>query len=81
MASNPVNDGIAGFNVCHLALSALVDRRCGVRSLQRRLAAHADRAQDGLDMAGVSITVYLLDSQAKKLWDAPVHTAALRWGA
>jgi phosphoenolpyruvate---glycerone phosphotransferase subunit DhaK len=32
-------------------------------------------------MAGVSITVYLLDSQAKKLWDAPVHTAALRWGA
>jgi phosphoenolpyruvate---glycerone phosphotransferase subunit DhaK len=34
-----------------------------------------------LDMAGVSITVSALDSQAKKLWDAPVHTAALRWGA
>jgi dihydroxyacetone kinase-like protein len=33
-----------------------------------------------LDMAGVSITVSLLDSQATKLWDAPVHTAALRWG-
>jgi phosphoenolpyruvate---glycerone phosphotransferase subunit DhaK len=33
-----------------------------------------------LDMAGVSITVSVLDSQAKKLWDAPVHTAALRWG-
>jgi len=33
-----------------------------------------------LDMAGVSITVSALDDQAKQLWDAPVHTAALRWG-
>jgi phosphoenolpyruvate---glycerone phosphotransferase subunit DhaK len=33
-----------------------------------------------LDMAGVSITLSVLDSRAKKLWDAPVHTAALRWG-
>lgn len=33
-----------------------------------------------LDMAGVSITVSVLDGQAKVLWDAPVHTAALRWG-
>ncbi len=33
-----------------------------------------------LDMAGVSITVSGLDGQAKELWDAPVHTAALRWG-
>jgi len=33
-----------------------------------------------LDMAGVSITVSVLDSEAKKLWDAPVHTEALRWG-
>jgi phosphoenolpyruvate---glycerone phosphotransferase subunit DhaK len=33
-----------------------------------------------LDMAGVSITVSTLDGQAKELWDAPVHTAALRWG-
>jgi dihydroxyacetone kinase-like protein len=34
-----------------------------------------------LDMAGVSLTVSVLDGQAKMLWDAPVHTAALRWGA
>ena len=27
-----------------------------------------------------SITVSLLDDEAKALWDAPVHTAALRWG-
>ena len=33
-----------------------------------------------LDMAGVSLTVSVLDSQTKTLWDAPVHTAALRWG-
>jgi dihydroxyacetone kinase-like protein len=34
-----------------------------------------------LDMAGASVTVSVLDSQAKALWDAPVNTAALRWGA
>jgi phosphoenolpyruvate---glycerone phosphotransferase subunit DhaK len=33
-----------------------------------------------LDMAGCSITITVLDEQAKTLWDAPVHTAALRWG-
>ena len=33
-----------------------------------------------LEMAGASITVSLLDDQALRLWDAPVHTAALRWG-
>jgi len=34
-----------------------------------------------LDMAGCSITVTLLDDELTQLWDAPVHTAALRWGA
>jgi dihydroxyacetone kinase-like protein len=33
-----------------------------------------------LDMAGCSLTVSVLDDHAKTLWDAPVHTAALRWG-
>jgi dihydroxyacetone kinase-like protein len=33
-----------------------------------------------LDMAGCSITVTLLDEELARLWDAPVHTAALRWG-
>jgi phosphoenolpyruvate---glycerone phosphotransferase subunit DhaK len=33
-----------------------------------------------LDMAGASVTVSLLEGDAMKLWDAPVHTAALRWG-
>jgi phosphoenolpyruvate---glycerone phosphotransferase subunit DhaK len=31
-------------------------------------------------MAGASITLSLLDDSAMKLWDAPVHTPALRWG-
>jgi dihydroxyacetone kinase-like protein len=33
-----------------------------------------------LEMAGCSITLCLLDDELKQLWDAPVHTAALRWG-
>ena len=33
-----------------------------------------------LDMAGCSITVTMLDDEITKGWDAPVHTAALRWG-
>jgi phosphoenolpyruvate---glycerone phosphotransferase subunit DhaK len=32
-----------------------------------------------LDMAGCSITVCMLTDELKGLWDAPVHTAALRW--
>jgi len=33
-----------------------------------------------LEMAGTSITLLKLDDQMTKLWDAPVHTPALRWG-
>jgi len=32
-----------------------------------------------LEMAGCSLTVSLLDGEIEALWDAPVHTAALRW--
>jgi phosphoenolpyruvate---glycerone phosphotransferase subunit DhaK len=32
-----------------------------------------------LDMAGCSITLTTLDDRLTALWDAPVHTAALRW--
>jgi dihydroxyacetone kinase-like protein len=32
-----------------------------------------------LDTAGCSVTVSLLDAEMAKLWDNPVHTAALRW--
>jgi len=32
-----------------------------------------------LDMAGCSLTVTRLDDELTRLWDAPVHTTALRW--
>jgi len=33
-----------------------------------------------LEMAGCSITLLKLDDELRELWDAPVLTAALRWG-
>ena len=33
-----------------------------------------------LEMAGCSITLLKLDDELARLWDAPVHTPALRWG-
>lgn len=33
-----------------------------------------------LEMAGCSITLLKLDVELTRLWDAPVHTPALRWG-
>ena len=34
-----------------------------------------------LEMAGCSITLLKLDDELTRLWDAPVDTPALRWGA
>jgi dihydroxyacetone kinase-like protein len=34
-----------------------------------------------LEMAGASVTLLELDDELVSLWDAPVHTPALRWGA
>ena len=34
-----------------------------------------------LEMAGCSITLLKLDDQLKALWDAPVKTPGMRWGA
>ncbi len=33
-----------------------------------------------LEMQGMSITALKMDDELTELWDAPVHTAALRWG-
>jgi phosphoenolpyruvate---glycerone phosphotransferase subunit DhaK len=33
-----------------------------------------------LEMQGMSITLLKLDDEMRELWDAPVHTPALRWG-
>jgi dihydroxyacetone kinase-like protein len=34
-----------------------------------------------LDMAGASVTLCQVDEELLRLWDAPVATAGLRWGA
>src|SRR5262249_6042653 len=34
-----------------------------------------------LDMAGCSVTLLRVDGELLELWDAPVRTPALRWGA
>ena len=33
-----------------------------------------------LEMAGFSVTLLRVDDELTRLWDAPVHTPALRWG-
>ncbi len=33
-----------------------------------------------LEMQGCSVTILRLDDEKTRLWDAPVHTPALRWG-
>jgi dihydroxyacetone kinase-like protein len=33
-----------------------------------------------LEMAGCSVTLLKMDEEMLGLWDAPVKTAALRWG-
>ena len=58
--------------------------RAASRELQRR-GVRVARALVGnyvtsLDMAGCSLTVTCLDAELAALWDAPVHTPALRWG-
>jgi dihydroxyacetone kinase-like protein len=56
------------------ALRAL--RRNGVRVSRYLTGSYVT----SLEMAGCPITVSLLDDALRNLWDAPVHTAALRWG-
>jgi len=63
--------------------------RTAILDAERRRAAQfggpGDRHLTGayvtsLEMAGCSITVSAVDADTLALWDAPVHTAALRWG-
>jgi dihydroxyacetone kinase-like protein len=56
--------------------------------VQKQLDAHKLRVErslvgnfiTSLEMAGASLTLLLLDDELTALWDAPVHTAAMRWG-
>ncbi len=60
--------------IYHLAESYFTQRGAAIaRSLVGNFTT-------SLDMAGASITLTLLDEEMIRHWDAPVHTAALRWG-
>ncbi len=55
------------------------------RAAAGRAGHHRGRSLVGnyitsLEMQGCSITVLRLDDEMTALWDAPVHTPALRWG-
>jgi phosphoenolpyruvate---glycerone phosphotransferase subunit DhaK len=56
-------------------LGEALDRR-GIR-IERNLVGNYVTS---LDMAGASFTLMTFDDQLAAHWDAPVHTAALRWG-
>lgn len=57
----------------HHARRRLADE--GLQVVRVRVGNHTT----SLETAGASLTVTALDDEAKALWDAPVHTAALRW--
>ena len=53
-------------------------KQCAARGLEiaRSLVGNYTTS---LEMAGCSLTLARLDDELIRLWDAPVHTAALRW--
>jgi len=61
--------------VMYHAARALLERR-GLTVSRSLVGSYVT----SLEMAGCSLTVSLLDDERRALWDAPVHTAALRWG-
>ena len=55
-------------------------RRCGIFAPSEACSSRSvPREVDG-SSAKSRVTVTLLDDELMRLWDAPVHTAALRWG-
>jgi phosphoenolpyruvate---glycerone phosphotransferase subunit DhaK len=52
-------------------------RERGLRPERRLVGSYIT----SLEMAGASLTLLELDDELTALWDAPVHTPALRWGA
>lgn len=74
---------VNGFGGTPLVELYLLHHRAEVqlRSLGMRPArALVGNYTTSLEMAGASLTVTVLDSELKQLWDAPVNTPALRWG-
>jgi dihydroxyacetone kinase-like protein len=74
-------NGFGGTPLMELYLMAHEARRVLDRSGIKVARSLTGSYVTSLEMAGCSITVAALDDALSKLWDAPVHTAALRWGA
>jgi dihydroxyacetone kinase-like protein len=72
-------NGFGGTPLMELYLMYRAAReQCAVRGLEvaRSLVGNYTTS---LEMAGCSLTLTRLDDELTRLWDAPVHTAALRW--
>jgi dihydroxyacetone kinase-like protein len=52
-------------------------REAGLQPARRLVGSYIT----SLEMAGASLTLLELDDELTQLWDAPVNTPALRWGA
>jgi dihydroxyacetone kinase-like protein len=52
-------------------------REAGLEPVRRLVGSYIT----SLEMAGASLTLLALDDELTALWDAPVNTPALRWGA
>jgi phosphoenolpyruvate---glycerone phosphotransferase subunit DhaK len=52
-------------------------RKAGLNPIRNLVGSYIT----SLEMAGASLTLLELDDEMVKLWDAPVHTPALRWRA
>lgn len=72
-------NGMGGTPLIELyLLYAEVDRRlraAGLEPVRKLVGSYIT----SLEMAGASLTVLELDADLLRLWDAPVHTPALRW--
>jgi dihydroxyacetone kinase-like protein len=56
--------------------AAEIAKRAGLKITRHFIGSYIT----SLEMAGTSITLFKLDDQLTKFWDAPVLTPALRWG-
>ena len=77
----PFVNGMGGTPQLELyVLYGEIERRLRERGLrpERRLVGSYITS---LEMAGASLTLLELDDELTTLWDAPVHTPALSWGA
>ena len=73
-------NGFGGTPLIELYLMYHAVRRILDRSAVRVVRSLVGSYVTSLDMAGCSVTLSMFDDERKRLWDAPVHTAALRWG-